>query len=452
MIIKHRSSLPMLLLAVAALVSIVPPRASAAADSSALEVEMSSPLVLTGAPRTAYLRISLRGLDHLTQDRAPVNIAIVLDRSGSMQGEKIIEAKRAAIAALDRLGRDDIVSVITYQSTVDVVVPATKLHDREAVRAAIRGINVSGKTALFGGVSKGARELEKFLDENRVNTLLLLSDGLANIGPSSPGELRQLGVSLARQGISVTTIGLGLDYNEDLMTALAMASDGNHFFVEDASDLDSAFATEFGDAVSVVAQGVRIRIDCAKNVRPVRVLGRSAQIVGQQVHASMNQLFRGQTRSLTLEVEIEPGADGRVSRVADVEVDYRNLMTAENRTLRSSASVTATSSQAAAQRNKNREVMVEVVRQTGAERNLAATALRDKGKVEEAQRAFQLNADYLRSNAITLKDEDLRKEAASNERASESVQDDEKWKRERKVQQEGQYKTQQSRTKVIPKE
>lgn len=450
--IKHRSSLPLLLLAVAALVSIAVPRASAAADSTALKVEMSSPLVLTGSARTAYLRISLRGLDYQTEDRAPVNVAIVLDRSGSMQGEKIVEAKRAAIAALDRLGRDDIVSVISYQSTVDVVVPATKLHDREAVRAAIRGISVSGKTALFGGVSKGARELEKFLDENRVNTLLLLSDGLANVGPSSPGELRQLGVSLARQGISVTTIGLGLDYNEDLMTALAMASDGNHFFVEDAGDLESAFATEFGDVVSVVAQGVRISIHCANNVRPVRVLGRSAQIVGQEVHASMNQLFRGQSRSLLLEVEIEAGAAGRELAVAQVKVDYRNLMTAENRTLRSSAFVTATSSSAAVERRANREVMVEVVRQTGAERNLAATALRDKGKVKEARLAFEVNAQYLHKKAVALKDENLRQDAVGNARASESVEDDAKWKRERKVQQEGQYKTQQSRTKIVPKE
>lgn len=451
MMLSRRSSLRSLLLGISALALAAPFPASAAADSASIEVELSSPLVLAGAPRTAYLRIGLRGLDQLAEERAPVNVAIVLDRSGSMQGEKIIEAKRAAIAALDRLRRDDIVSVISYQSTVDVVVPATKLHDRIAVREAIRRIDAGGQTALFGGVSKAARELEKFLDDNRVNTLLLLSDGLANIGPSSPGELRQLGASLARQGISVTTIGLGLDYNEDLMTGLAMASDGNHFFVEDARDLESAFATEFGDAVSVVAQAVRIRIRCAGNVRPVRVLGRRAQIVGQQVHASMNQLFRDQTRSLLLEVEITPGPDGRVQPVADVEVDYRNLITAQDRTLRSSAAVTATSSAAAVERRRNREVAVEVVRQIGAERNLAATALRDEGKVKEARLAFEVNAAYLQDNAFALKDEKLREEAASNARAGKNAEDDAEWKRERKAQTVIQYKTQQSRAATSPK-
>ena len=435
--INSASILRPLLLGLACLALTAP----ASANSAALEVEMSSPVVLAGASRIAYLQIGLRGLHTPSEERAPINIAIVLDRSGSMQGEKIAEAKRAAVAALDRLRRDDIVSVVTYQSTVDVVVPATKLHDRGAVRRAIQSIHASGKTALFGGVSKGARELEKFVDENRVNTLLLLSDGLANIGPSSPGELRQLGVSLARQGISVTTVGLGLDYNEDLMTGLAMASDGNHYFVEDAEDLEAVFAAEFGDAASVVAQGVEIRVRCAANVRPVRVLGREAHISGQSVYASMNQLFRDQTRTLLLEVEIQPGA----SRVADVEVDYHDLMTARGRTLRSQAQVRWARSEAEVERARNREVMVEVVRQIGAEKNLAATALRDKGKVREAQAAFELNAQYLLRNAVVLQDETLKKEAANNSRASQNVQDDAEWKRERKIQQETQYKTQQSR-------
>jgi len=451
MMFSRLSYLNRFLLGIVALTWTAPLPAWAAADSASLEVEISSPLVLTGAPRTAYLRIDLRGLKQISEERAPVNVAIVLDRSGSMNGEKLDEAKRAAIAALDRLGPDDIVTVISYQSTVDVVVPATKLHDRKAVQEAIGRIHAGGKTALFGGVSKGANELEKFLDENRVNTLLLLSDGLANVGPSSPGELRQLGVSLARQGISVTTIGLGLDYNEDLMTGLAMASDGNHFFVEDARDLENVFATEFGDAVSVVAQGASIRIRCAANVRPVRVLGRSAQISGQDVYASMNQLFRDQTRSLVLEVEINPGAVGRVQNVASVEVGYRNLMTAQNRTLRSSATVTAAANKAAVDRNKNREVSIDVVRQIGAERSQAATALRDKGKVKEAQEAFKRNSAYLERNAVILKDERLREEAASNSRASEKVEDDAEWRRERKVQQEAQYKTQQQRIETSPK-
>ena len=106
---------------------------------------------------------------------------------------------------------------------------------------------------MFSGVSKGASEVRKFLDSNRVSRVILLSDGLANLGPSTPSELGQLGHSLSKEGISVTTIGLGLGYNEDLMTQLAGMSDGNHAFVQNYSDLTKIFAAEFNTALTVVA-------------------------------------------------------------------------------------------------------------------------------------------------------------------------------------------------------
>ena len=142
-------------------VSVMP---AALAKSVRLDVQMSTPTVLTGARQKAFVRIALTGLTPRVNRRAPVNVAIVLDRSGSMSGTKIEEAKRAALMAIGQLRDDDIVSIVTYQSTVDVLVPATKLYDRDAIRDAIRSIRAGGKTALFAGVSKGARELKKFLN------------------------------------------------------------------------------------------------------------------------------------------------------------------------------------------------------------------------------------------------------------------------------------------------
>lgn len=417
---------------------------AAPASSVGLDVQMSTPMVLTGARQKAYVRIALTGLEAGPSRRAAVNVAIVLDQSGSMSGRKIKEAKQAAIMAIGRLRDDDIVSVITYQSTVDVLVPATKLYDREMIRNAIRGIQAGGSTALFAGVSKGARELDKFLDRNRVNTLLLLSDGLANVGPSSPGELAQLGASLARQGIAVTTIGLGLEYNEDLMTRLAMASDGNHFFVEDEADLEAAFATEFGDVLSTVAQGVTIHIHCPAGVRPIRMLGREAQITGRDVHASLNQLYREQTRYLLLEVEVPAAGAGKVQQIADVTVGYQDLRTGSQAKLRGGASVTFTDSAAAVERASSRDVMVAVASQVGAERNQVATALRDAGKVEEARAAFQSNSAFLKQNADKYDDSRLQLDADANYEASENLNEQE-WNRQRKKQRELQYKTQTQR-------
>ena len=289
-------------------------------------------------------------------------------------------------------------------------------------------------------MSKGARELRKFLDRNRVNTLLLLSDGLANVGPSSPGELAQLGVSLAREGMAVTTIGLGLQYNEDLMTRLAMASDGNHFFVENANDLEAAFATEFGDAVATVAQGVTIHIQCPPGVVPIRILGREAQITGSNVYASLNQIYRDQARYLLLEVEVPSSRAGGMQRIGEVTVDYHDLKTGTQATLRGEASVTFTGSTTAVEQARSRDVMVSLVSLVGAERNQVATALRDAGKVKEAREAFASNAAYLQQNAEDLDDSRLQLDAEANLEASQNLNEGE-WNRERKKQKELQYKT-----------
>jgi len=415
---------------------------------------MSQAKVLAGAPRTAHLYVGLTGRQAERGQRAPLNVAIVLDRSGSMSGRKIEEAKRAAIMAIRRLQDDDIVSVVTYETTVDVLVPATKARDRQAIAQAVRSIQSAGRTALFAGVSKGAEELRKFLDLNRVNTLLLLSDGLANVGPSSPGELAQLGVALARQGMAVTTIGLGMGYNEDLMTRLALASDGNHFFVEDAADLRYAFATEFGDALSAVAQDVDVHIRCPRGVRPVRVLGREAQISGRNVDASFGQVFTDQTRYLVVEVEVPPGRSGATLDVAEVDVRYHDLLRGARGTARGRTAVTFTGSSAAADASRDRDVVVEVVRQIGAERAKLAVALRDAGKIEDARAAFVSNAGFLEKQAEDLgvaESGELRRDITSNATAVENLNDKD-WARERKVQVEYQSQTKAQRAPLSRQE
>jgi Ca-activated chloride channel family protein len=178
--------------------------AATSAEQVRLEVSLDKPTMLADKKQAAFVKIGLTGFKlESSQKRTPVNVAIVLDKSGSMQGEKIAKAKEAAIAAIGRLGAEDIASVVAYDSTVQVIVPATKLSDKEAVLQQIRGIEANGSTALFAGVSKGADELRKFFDKNRVNRVILLSDGLANVGPQSPSELAELGASLMKEGIYV---------------------------------------------------------------------------------------------------------------------------------------------------------------------------------------------------------------------------------------------------------
>lgn len=402
------------------------------AKQAKLDVSLAHPTLLSDSPQTTYVKVGLTGFELAPNEkRPPVNIALVIDKSGSMQGDKIEQAKTAAINALNMLTPDDIVSVIAYDTAVSVVWPATKLTDKVSVRNAISGIGAYGNTALFGGISKGAAEIRKFLARDRVNRVILLSDGLANVGPSSPTELGYLGSSLLAEGISVSTLGLGLGYNEDLMFNLAQASDGNHVFVEDPNYLAHVFKREFNDVTSVVAQEIIIRIECAPGVRPVRLLNIDGDISGQNVHVRMNQLYAGHEKYAILEVEVQPGEPLMSRRVANVNVSYANLRNGSNDSLFAYADADFNPRPSVVESTINKKVMAEVILQIANLQNELAVRLRDEGKLNEASRVLKSNGFFLEQNARKFESRRLSERADSNFQQSDSL-DGRDWEKTKK--------------------
>ena len=404
-----------------------------AATQAELNVALSTPVMLSQTPQTAFLKVSLKGFPIAdARSRTPVNVAIVIDQSGSMQGEKMARAKDAAIMAIQRLSSDDIVSVVTYDSTVHVVVPATKLDERQHIYNAIRSLRPGGSTALFAGVSKGARQVRKFKSRNRVNRIILVSDGLANVGPDSPEELGNLGSSLAKEGISVTTIGLGDGYNEDLMVALAGASDGNHAFAENAADLANIFSYEFGDLLSVVAQNVQFKIRFSENVTPLRVLGRKARISGRTVSSRLTQLYANQEKFLLVEVKVSPNVSPSQTTIASVDITYNNTVDKVTDVLSKNVYVSYTDSWSAVEENRNDEVMVAGIELVAAEAQKSAIVLRDQGQTAAAEKALEKNAQYLENAGKKYKSTRLKKRAGQNRKAKKNLSPS-KWRRQRKV-------------------
>lgn len=404
-----------------------------AAEQVKVDVALAKPYLLAGQKQTSYLRVGLTGLPiNDSGRRTPVNVALVLDKSGSMQGDKLRKAKDAALASIDRLGPNDIVSVLAYDDTVEVLVPATKISDRRALKAAIERLSAGGSTALFAGVAKGAAEVRKFLDRQRVNRIILLSDGQANVGPSSPADLGNLGTSLIKEGISVTTLGLGLDYNEDLMTQLARKSDGNHYFIENTTDLARRFGYEFDDVLSVVAQEVTVRVTCLEGVRPIRVLGREADITGQTVTTYLNQVYGDQEKYILLEVEVPAGRAGTMRNIADVSVSYVNMATKSPDRIARVASARFTASASLVDENTNAAVMASAIEQIAVERNKVAVTLRDQGKIEEARRALLDNAAYLSENARKYNSKDLEDYVGKNKEDADRL-DPAVWEAQRKA-------------------
>ncbi len=384
---------------------------------------LATPVMEAGKNQNAFIRVALTGfeIDRESQ-RTPLNVAIVLDQSSSMSGQKIRRAKEAANMAVRQLNNNDVISIITYDSTVDVLVPATKATDKQALYRAIRRIKARGNTALFAGTSKGAYEVRKFLSDKRVNRVVLLSDGMANVGPSSPSDLGGLGRALAKDGMSVSTIGLGLGYNEDLMTQLANYSDGNHSFVENSADLARVFEKEFGEASSVVAQDVDIQIILEKGIKPIRIVGRDGDIVGNKVFTRMNQIYSQQESYVVLEVNIPAGQVGEDKRIANVSVNYNHMLANRRLELADAVSASFTASKEEVKESINKPVYEAAIEQVANERSKEAIELRDKGDIVGAQQKLKQNSSLFSRAANYISSDRLSEKSLEADEDAESVQ------------------------------
>lgn len=378
-------------------------------EARAAEVQVGAELGHSAIDRKSgervYLRLSLKTLAAAARkDRPPINVALVIDRSGSMSGDRLDAAKKGAHTALERLGADDIVSLVSYNHEVDVLREAGRFgSQRDALEKAIDKISSSGTTALYAGVKEGGEQVKARRSESQVDRVVLLSDGLANVGPSSPGELAALGRELAAKGISVSTIGLGLEYNEDLMQRLAAASDGNHVFVERPSDLAEIFDREFGDAISVAARDIIIQIECKSGFTPKRVLGRDAEISGGRVTLKLNQLPADTERYVVVELEVPAsGLAASEGDVAHVDVGYVNLESGSRAESKVTVTARFTEDAKEAEASINKGVMSQVTEQIATENSEKAVELRDAGDITAARKVLEDNAFYLNRQKSAL--------------------------------------------------
>ncbi|WEJ88403.1 MAG: VWA domain-containing protein [Klebsiella huaxiensis] len=364
----------------------------------AIKAELASPVVMENTQDKNYLKVSLTGFPLNAAKRSPINLALVIDRSGSMGGERIKQATEAAVMAVNTLSSQDTLSVVIYDDVVDVIVPAAKLSNKDKLISHIREkLTARGGTALFAGVSRGIKETSKFLDKTQVNRIILLSDGQANIGPSSTSELAELGKIAARKGIAITTMGIGEGYNEDLMAAMAQYSDGNHVFVQNTHDLEKAFAHEFGDVMSVVAQDVVVEINVAGNVKPLRLLGREGDIHENTVTVKLNQLYANQEKYVMLEILPAKGSARKSQRLAEVHVRYDNLATRQKDFWDKKMAIRYTASVSEVKKAVVEDVVVDSAIQKSAIQNEQALKLIDEGKMDEAKAALRESTNLMGS-------------------------------------------------------
>ena len=210
---------------------------------------------------TVLIRIHPGSAGELLGERPRLNLALVLDRSGSMNGEPIEQARQAAIAAIRQLQPEDRVSVVSFANDARVDVPSTLVTDPQRLIRVVENIRASGGTFLEGGWRGGAGQVAEHLDPGALNRIVLLSDGQATHGVQDPREMGSLVAGLTETGISTTAMGFGSHYNETLMMAIAEAGDGNYLHIEDASLLPTIFERELQGLILTTGRRVSLGLE-----------------------------------------------------------------------------------------------------------------------------------------------------------------------------------------------
>jgi Ca-activated chloride channel homolog len=255
--------------------------------------------------------------------RAPVNVSIVIDRSGSMRGQRLQNAIAAAQGMFDRLRADDVVSVVAYADRAEVLVPRTTVGrmSRGEFGAVLSDLRGGGNTCISCGVEV-ARSLLRQSDG--VRRILLLSDGQANRGAMGVGEFRALGDAVRIDGSALASIGVDVDYDERTLFALSEASDGRHYFVADPRGLPVVIEQEAQALLGVLADRVDLEVTLAEGVRLLEVVDRAHTRVRDRVRVDLGQIGRGESKTVLLRVAVDAGRGDR--SIAQARVTYRDLV------------------------------------------------------------------------------------------------------------------------------
>ena len=370
-----------------------------------MTAESTTTLVTAAAASEIGIRVKITARALPPANRPPLDLALVLDTSGSMEGDAI-DALRASAQEVVRKMRDgDRIAVIAFHSKVDVLVPTTPLDDvsRARIDRAIAQINANGTTDLVGGLAAGAQQVQAAGLPDAIHRIVLLSDGVPNQAIQLPALL----TSLHQQAISVTTLGFGIDYDTSVMTQIANDTGGNFHYVEQPTEIAAVFDDELIKMKTVVARNLQLVIEPGPGVsfRPMPGL----QFVGDgRITAQIGDLSAGETRDLMIPIDVSARGNGATVEVVDATLTFVDVIGKSGAGERD-AFVSVKASDDKDKVSGAVKVALEIarVRTTAASAMLEAIGLARAGHVPEAHKRIDAAVVEVKAAMKKYKDSDL---------------------------------------------
>jgi len=364
--------------------------------------------VLAGQDEIRFLTVTVRAPQDLgTTVRRPVDLAVVMDVSGSMGARgKIGYARQAAKVLAGSMRAGDTYSLVTFSDEAHTVIPATPVHHVGPFHAAIDRIHEGGSTNLYAGLVQGGVQARSALTSENVGRVVVLSDGKANVGRTDPTSLSRLVAGLTAEGISVSTVGLGLDFDEDRMARLADVGGGSYDFVDDPRQLRAVFADELERTSRVVARRTRLQIRLPEGVDGLEILGWEADRTADGWAVDLGDMHAGETRKIVARVRVDGHAPGSLE-VASARADYLDLVDGKDAVSRDVAQVQVTPDAAVAAAAWDRRKAAYAQEAWGNRQLEQSARAYEQGRRDEARRLAASSAATLRRAAVDFEDEDL---------------------------------------------
>lgn len=383
----------------------------APALSSKIAPERS--LIVKGDTRTVYvlIRFAAPELGVAPSKRPPLNLSLVLDRSGSMSERGKIEyLKTAAKMAVSRLGDRDAISIVEFDDKITTMVKAQRATEKDALARMIDTLTPRGSTNLAGGMQAGIDEAisasgKVSLPRDTLNRVIVLSDGLANTGVTDHGAIARMAAAGRYKGVRVSSIGLGRDYDEDLMQAIAESGGGKYYYVESPVQLTRIFEEELNSAFATRARDIHLGFKGSSAVKSAAFVGFAAAS-GPDVSTDWPDFYAGEERTVLLRLDVSARDVGSLD-LGHFTVAWRDAQSGASGTLDMPVKVGVTDDVAKSDGTIDRDVAVETSL-AESERQLADNVkLYEAGRTDEARTRNAAIIDDLKKKNTVLKDERL---------------------------------------------